>query len=97
LEPHAVLDLNLGASRSLLGGVIEWPIHGLRHSPEADTSGWFVWTGELSEADDFFVPWHGRHLAEKIPELVDVLRLEPGTRFIYAPDYLDVWQDSTLI
>jgi hypothetical protein len=50
-------DLRMGVSRSLLAGDWEWPIHGLRHKPEAGTSGWYCWTGELSDAPDFFVPY----------------------------------------
>jgi len=28
-----------------------------------------VWTGDLSDAADFFVPMHARHLAERVPEI----------------------------
>ena len=29
-------------------------LHGLRHPESADMTGWFIWAGELSSADDFF-------------------------------------------
>src|SRR5688500_14052311 len=31
------------------------PINGLRHPPEGDTSGWYIWAGEeMGTADDYF-------------------------------------------
>jgi hypothetical protein len=90
-------DLRMGVSRSLLAGDWEWPIHGLRHKPEAGTSGWYCWTGELSDAPDFFVPIHQRHLVARIPELVEYLRLPPRSRLLLAPDYVDVWEDPALL
>src|SRR4051812_25910374 len=38
-------ELKVGLARG--GG---GPVHGLRHSPEGDTSGWYIWRGELSDA-----------------------------------------------
>ncbi len=30
------------------------PIHGLRHFPTKDTSGWYIWAGDYSDDPDFF-------------------------------------------
>ena len=88
----------LGASRSVVEGPAwDWPLHGLRHPPEADTSGWYLWTGELLQDDDFFLPWHVAHVLDRCPELAPLLELPPGSRFMYAPDYFDVWQDDSLL
>lgn len=86
----------LGASRSLIDGSWSWPVHGLRQPPEGETSGWFVWTGELSDAADFFAPWHSSHLVERCPEVAHLLDLPPGSRFLIAPGHEDVWQDPSL-
>ena len=41
------------------------PINGLRHRPERDTTGWYIWSGEsFSEAEDFFVPLHALQLRD---------------------------------
>lgn len=85
-------DLKVGIAR---GG--EGPIHGLRHAPEGDTSGWYIWRGELSDADDFFSPLHAEHLVDELPEVVPFLALPPGWRFLLASDYEDVWYDQTLL
>ena len=46
------------------------PIHGLRHRPEGDTTGWYIWAGEEpDEADDFFKPLHVSHLDDCFPGL----------------------------
>jgi hypothetical protein len=88
----------LGASRSVIDGdPWEWPLHGLRHEPESDTTGWYLWTGELREDPDFFLPWHVSHALDRCPALDRLLELPPGSRFIYAPGYLDVWDDPSLL
>jgi hypothetical protein len=62
------------------------------------TSGWYIWCGEqFSEAPDFFSPLHTRHIYEDIPEIVSLLGLPPGFRFLLAGEYLDVWYDATLL
>ena len=92
LEPSA----KVGVSQSVRDG--STPLNGLRHSPSADTSGWFLWAGgEISESPDFFVPLHSEHLAEWRPELLPYLALPPGYRFLIAPDYEDVWFDASLL
>jgi hypothetical protein len=74
------------------------PINGLRHSPKADTNGWFIWRGEeLSRDADFFAPLHTRHLVDYCPEALKFLGLPPGYRFLIAGDYEDVWFDESLL
>ena len=91
-------EIKLGASADLIERTTwAWPVHGLRHPPEGDTSGWYLWTGELRSEPDFFRPWHHDHAIDRCPGLAPLLEHPPGTRFIYAPDYLDVWQDDSLL
>jgi hypothetical protein len=88
----------LGVSRSVIDDdPWEWPLHALRHPPEADTIGWYLWTGELREDPDFFLPWHVLHLVDRCPDLGCLLDLPPGFGIIYAPDSLDVWEDPSLV
>lgn len=74
-----------------------WPVHGLRHPPENETSGWYLWTGQLTDDEDFFVPLHPPHLADRCPQVLALLDRPAGTRFIVAPDYEDVWHDAKLL
>lgn len=75
-----------------------WPLNGLRHPPQNDTSGWYFWRGrELSQAPDYFQPVHALHLPDMIPEVLPYLGLPPGWRFLIAPDYQDVWYDPSLL
>lgn len=92
-----VLRQDLGASLSLVEGAWDWPGHGLRHAPEADTSGWYVWTGDLSDVDDFLLPLHLHHLVARCPAIMKHLSLPPGTRFLITPDHEDVWTDESLL
>lgn len=88
-------ESKLGFALQSLGRL---PINGLRHPPQADTNGWYVWCGEeLSEAPDFFVPLHTHHLIEYCPEALKFLGLPPGYRFLIAGDYVDVWFDESLL
>jgi hypothetical protein len=73
------------------------PIHGLRHPPTIDTTGWYIWCGELSQAPDFFKPVHSAHLNESLPEVLPFLGLPPGYRFLIAEGHRDVWFDETLL
>jgi hypothetical protein len=74
------------------------PINGLRHPPAGESNGWYIWCGEtFSDADDFFVPLHTRHLNEDYPQITALLGLPPGYRFLLAGDSLDVWYDSLLM
>jgi hypothetical protein len=76
----------------------QFPINGLRHPPEGDTTGWYIWSGEkFSEEPDFFVPLHANHLSDRCPEIVKYLGLGPGWRFLVAPDQEDIWFDPNLL
>ena len=74
------------------------PLNGLRHRPEAGTSGWHLWGGTtLSEAPDFFDPLHHRHMPEYCPAALPFVALPPGWRFLVAPGQVDVWFDPALL
>ena len=86
----------MGIARNVRTGAI--PLNGLRHPPQGDTTGWYIWAGEeLSTAPDFFEPLHVLHLAEWCPAALRFLGLPPGWRFLTAGDYEDVWEDPTLL
>jgi hypothetical protein len=73
-------------------------INGLRHRPEGDTTGWYIWAGDvLSEAEDFFMPLHVAHMEEWCPEVLKYHALPPGWRFSAARDHEDVWFDASLL
>jgi hypothetical protein len=73
------------------------PIHGLRHPQEKRTTGWYIWTGEHSESDDFFKPMCAEHLLQIRPELIKYLGLDVGYRFLIdKKGYEDVWYDEKL-
>src|SRR5829696_1185764 len=74
------------------------PINGLRHPLEADSAGWYIWTGEYDEVDDFFKPIHAYHLLNTKPEIIKYLGLPTGYRFLIDDDgYEDVWYDESLL
>ena len=79
------------------GGVGDGPVHGLRHPPTPDTTGWYIWHGELTGAPDFFQPLHVAHLDELVPHVARYLALPPGWRFLIAQNYEDVWYDADLL
>jgi hypothetical protein len=85
----------LGISLSVREGVV--PIHGMRHNPTAETSGWYVWAGEWSDSADFFKPLHVEHLKTWCPRILPMLQLAPGWRFLLAPAVEDVWFDAALL
>jgi hypothetical protein len=62
------------------------PIHGLRHRNDRQTTkgttGWFIWTGEYSEAEDFFKPMCAEHLLQIRPDIIKYLGLGAGFRFL---------------
>jgi len=73
------------------------PINGLRHPSENGTTGWFIWTGEYQETNDFFQPMCAEHLLEKRPEIIKYLGLEVGFRFLAdKKGYEDIWYDEKL-
>lgn len=74
------------------------PINGLRHPPQKGTNGWYIWCGEaLDESPDFFSPVHVTHLFDKFPEVISLLGLPPGYRFLGTDGYQDVWFDADLL
>lgn len=73
------------------------PINGLRHPPQGDTAGWYIWAGEeLHKEPDFFKPLHIFHINEWCPQIQKYLALAPGWRFLVANNYEDVWFDPTI-
>lgn len=84
----------VGVARVLLPGA--YPLHGLRISPENGTCGWYLWTGDWSDAPDFFEPMHVTHVEQRCPEVIPYLTLPPGWRVLLAPEYADVWFDPEL-
>lgn len=85
--------LNVGVSANL----DKDPINGLRHPSEKGTTGWFIWSGEYSEADDFFQPICAEHLLQKRPEIIKYLGLDIGYRFLADRNgYEDIWFDEKL-
>jgi hypothetical protein len=93
---EAAEHLKVGLARNVRSAL--QPMNGLRHAPEGDTSGWYIWAGEeFSKAADFFEPVHVLHLAEACPAILRFLGLPPGWRFLTHGEYVDVWQDATLL
>ncbi|HEY2033949.1 MAG TPA: hypothetical protein VGH02_09720 [Rhizomicrobium sp.] len=84
-----------GVARNV--SVTSSPIHGLRHLPTSGASGWYIWAGEYSDADDFFQPIHVAHLESTCPQILNFLALAPGWRFLIAGDQVDVWYDPNLL
>jgi len=86
----------LGIALSTLG---KEPINGLRHNPENETNGWYIWCGNsFSGADDFFAPLHVEHIDEYLPLVKKYLDLPPGYRFqIDSNNYEDIWFDTELL
>ncbi|MHA3046219.1 immunity protein Imm33 domain-containing protein [Riemerella anatipestifer] len=90
------LELKIGISDNFDSG--EMPLNGLRHFPEGDTSGWYIWAGEYSTSDNFFKPMHIFHLFKSFPEIIKYLGLPPGNRFLVDNQgYEDVWFDDNLL
>jgi hypothetical protein len=88
--------LKVGISLNVKDGL--QPVNGLRHQPEGDTSGWYIWAGEdFSNEPDFFVPLHIEHLPDWCPDIIKYLGLPPGWRFLTASNYEDVWEDKSLL
>jgi len=88
--------LKVGIAQNVKAGLL--PINGLRHPPEGDTTGWYIWGGEeLSKDPGFFVPVHVEHLEDWCPSVLKYLGLGPGWRFLIAPDHEDVWEDKSLL
>lgn len=89
--------LKVGISINAKNG--QFPINGMRHTPENGTTGWYIWGGEkFSEDSDFFIPLHVKHLSEWCPQILKYLGLPVGYRFLIGENnYEDVWQDISLL
>src|SRR3990170_3766906 len=89
-EPFpAFAGQKVGIARNVKEGV--QPLNGLRHPPEGDTTGWYIWGGEeLPNDSNFFVPLHVHHLDDWCPDVLPYLALPPGWRFLIAPGHEDV-------
>jgi hypothetical protein len=74
------------------------PLNGLRHPLQGDTNGWYLWFGEEFESTpDYFQPLHTSHVYDEFPQVIPLLGLPSGYRFLLSGSYLDVWQDSSLL
>lgn len=92
----AASNLKVGIAENVRGGLK--PINGLRHPPEGDTTGWYIWAGtELSSDTNFFKPLHVEHLTDWAPQVIKYLGLAPGWRFLITDEYEDVWFDESLL
>lgn len=90
------LYLKVGIALNVLDNLL--PINGLRHPPEGDSTGWYIWAGEIfDQSPDFFQPLCVKHLPDWCPMVIPYLGLPPAYRFLIAPDYEDVWEDSSLL
>ena len=73
------------------------PINGLRHPKHGKMNGWYIWSGEWSDAEDFFKPLCLEHLIEDKPDLIKYLGLDVGFRFLTdKKGYEDVWFDQNI-
>lgn len=89
-------DLKVGIALNVKNGFK--PLNGLRHPPEGDTTGWYIWAGEkLSDDPGFFKPLHVKHLIDWCPEVLKFIGLPPGWRFLTTNGYEDVWYDEDLL
>ncbi|MEI6950840.1 hypothetical protein V9K67_26910, partial [Paraflavisolibacter sp. H34] len=71
--------------------------NGLRH-PVDNSSGWFLWSGDYNDDDNFFKPYHIWHLMYSKPEVLKYLGLASGYRFLIDDEgYEDVWFDESLL
>ncbi len=86
----------LGLARSARFETPVHPVHGLRVNPTPGVSGWYIWAGEMSEADDFFEPTHAAHVHGACPLALPFLSLPPGWRFLTDGHLVDVWFDPDI-
>lgn len=89
--------LFVGASNNLVTD----PINGIRHRNDKETTkgttGWFIWSGEWSDADDFFKPMCAEHLLQIRPQIIRYLGLDAGFRFLAdSKGFEDVWYDEAI-
>lgn len=73
----------------------EESIVGIRNLPDSDGIAWFIYGGELDDADDFFQTITVKELEEVFPEALPFLALDTGYRFLIDHDeYEDVWREG---
>jgi len=90
------LDSIAGIADNIFDGIE--PINGLRHPPEANTCGWYLWAGEnITFSDNFLKPMCLKHLEKVNKNIFNYLALPPGGRFLIAENYEDVWYDKSLL
>ena len=89
--------LKVGVTKDVQAG--RQPINGLRHPRQGDTTGWYIWAGEVPCPEDLglWLPLHVGHLTEWCPQVMAYLGLPPGWRFLVAQGYEDVWEDESLL
>lgn len=90
---HALPDLKVGISRELLAHPRSIPVRGLRNTPTPTTTGWFLWSGEMTDDPDFFLPLHLGHIWLSHAHLLPYLGMSRGWCFIVAPGYEDIWYE----
>ncbi len=72
-------------------------LNGMRHLPRGDTTGWYIWANAFPSEENVFEPIHAAHLLEDCPQIVKVLGLPPGHRFLIHGEYEDIWFDAALL
>lgn len=88
-------DSKVGIALASLGNA---PLNALRHPPQGNTCGWYIWGGEVLLQDpEFFQPLHVHHLAEYCPSILPYLGLAPGWRVLIAAGQIEVWHDPELL
>lgn len=73
---EADVQLKIGLSKNF--GVHDASINGLRYPPEGDTTGWYIWSGEWSDAPDFFSTTPPISLLRSLSRPDQVLRFGSG-------------------
>lgn len=93
----ASFELKVGIALNVKDGIE--PINALRHHPEGDTSGWYIWSGDYNNDSDFFKPLHISHLEDWCALIMPYLALPAGSRVLIADNgnYIDVWEDKSLL
>jgi hypothetical protein len=88
--------LKVGIARNVKEQIL--PLQAIRHPPQGDTTGWYIFAGEeMSRDPDFFVPLHVEHLDQWCPLVIPYLQLPPGWGVVLAPDYEDVYFNESLL